>query len=151
MPNEILSGMKWHLNQSCHPGLDAWKLTRTSGVIKSRGRVTASFGGLYVLQPLKKKKKIIPKRHSMKPRLSEQLRFLQEVHHFCKPLHSFRPPFFFLYSLLCTDMLILKSVFVCAMISGKVTKREPENIFKKKQQMGRVRNLKFLVFLREEH
>ena len=58
-------------------------------------------------------KKIIPKRHSMKPRLSEQLRFLQEVHHFSKPPHSFRPSFFFLYSLLRTDMLILKSVFIC--------------------------------------
>lgn len=58
-------------------------------------------------------KKIIPKRHSMKPRVSEQLRFLQEVHHFCKPLHSFRPPFFFLYSLLCTDMLVLNSAFIC--------------------------------------
>lgn len=57
MPNEILSGMKWHLNQSCHPGLDAWKLTRTWGVIKSGGRGKASFSGLYVLQPLKKKKK----------------------------------------------------------------------------------------------
>ena len=49
----------------------------------------------------------------MKPRVSEQLKFLQEVHHFCKPLHSFRPPFFFLYSLLRADMLVLKPVFLC--------------------------------------
>lgn len=58
-------------------------------------------------------KKIIPRRHSMKPRLSEQLKFLQEVHHFFKPRHSFRLPFFFLHSLLCTGMLVLKSAFIC--------------------------------------
>lgn len=37
MPNEILSAMKWHLNQSCHPGLDAWKLTQTWASYKKPG------------------------------------------------------------------------------------------------------------------
>lgn len=95
------------------PGLRCMKTDPNFRVIKSRGRVTASFRGLYVSQPLEGGGGVIPKRHSMKPRVSEQLRFLQEVHHFCKPLHSFRPPFFFLYSLLCADMLVLKSVFIC--------------------------------------
>lgn len=43
MPNEILSGMKWHLNQSCHPGLDAWKLTRTWGVYEKQGEGNSKF------------------------------------------------------------------------------------------------------------
>lgn len=89
----------------------------------------------------KKKKKILPKRHSMKPRLSEQLRFLQEVHQFCKLPHSFRPPFFFsLFTSLHWHAYFEINLYLGTsdMISGKMARRKPENLFKKKKQMERV-------------
>lgn len=90
MPSEILSGMKWHSDQSCHPVLDGWKLTQTSGV-----------GAQQILDLAATEGKIIPKRDSMKPRLCEQLGFLYNVHHFWKPLNSRRPLLWFLSALTC--------------------------------------------------
>jgi hypothetical protein len=140
MPNEILSGMKWYLNQSWHPGLDGWKLTQTWGVIKSRGRGAASFSGLCVLQPLGEK--IIPKRHSMKPRVSELLGFLQEVHQFCKSPHSFKPPFFFIqfFALTCLFEISLH-LWTSIIIPEKAAEKKLQKIFKKQQQMGKARDL----------
>lgn len=80
----------------------------------------------------------------MKPRLVEQLRFLQELHHFCKPLRSFRPPFgFSLFTSLRPHAYFEINLHLCSsvMSPGRVAGRKPENFFKKKKQMERVGDL----------
>lgn len=53
----------------------------------------------------------------MKPRLAEQLRFLREVHHFCKPPRSFRPPFgFSLFMSLCPHAYFEINLHLCTFV-----------------------------------